>query len=164
MGEYLEHTVFYRPRPFNRQQFKEFMLSQSTPFRESLALIKALAQSRRYLMAALNNESRELNLYRLHHFDLQGCFTLFLSSCFVGLRKPAPAMYQRALDILQQPAETCLFIDDRPINLEAPRQLGIQVIHFQNTPHLIEDLASLGVSANTVPAPPLRKKRTAARG
>src|ERR1700689_4259280 len=53
LAEYLQRTVFYRERPFTKDQFKEFMFTQSQPFPESLEFAKKLANTRRYLTAAL---------------------------------------------------------------------------------------------------------------
>lgn len=38
------------------------------------------------MMAALNNESMELNRRRIVHFDLRRHFTVFVSPCYVGMR------------------------------------------------------------------------------
>jgi len=54
-------------------------------------------------------ESRDLNLYRIERFGLRSIFSLFISSCFVGLRKPENDIYRLALDATQQvPEECCL--------------------------------------------------------
>jgi FMN phosphatase YigB (HAD superfamily) len=39
-----------------------------------------------------------------------------------------------------------LFIDDRALNLECARQLGMRTIHFQNAAQLRQDLESNGVT------------------
>jgi putative hydrolase of the HAD superfamily len=145
VDEYLEHTVFYRERPFTPQAFRDLMFSMSEPKPEALLLARALAQSGRYLMATINNESRELNLYRLKRFRLTEIFALFVSSCFVGLEKPEPAIYQLALDLVQKKPEECCFIDDRAANLEPARQLGIHPIEMQNWEQLGRDLKNIGV-------------------
>jgi putative hydrolase of the HAD superfamily len=49
--EYLDRTIFYRPRPFAREVFKDYVFSLSQPNRESLALAEQLAKSGRYFMA-----------------------------------------------------------------------------------------------------------------
>jgi FMN phosphatase YigB (HAD superfamily) len=48
--------------------------------------------------------------------------------------------------VTQRPAEECVFIDDRPLNLENPRRLGMNVVHHQNAPQLLADLKSLGIA------------------
>jgi FMN phosphatase YigB (HAD superfamily) len=39
-----------------------------------------------------------------------------------------------------------LFIDDRALNLECARQLGMGTVHFQNAAQLRQDLAASGVT------------------
>jgi putative hydrolase of the HAD superfamily len=145
LQEYLERTIFYRPRSFTPQQFKECMYSLSQPNQETLPIARALASSGKYLMATINNESTELNLYRIQKFGLRDIFDLFVSSCFVGLRKPEEEIYRLALEITQRPPEECCFIDDRALNLDGAAHLGMNVIRMQNAQQLRQDLAKLSV-------------------
>lgn len=145
LDHYLDRTVFYRPRTFTREQVKEFMFAQSQPYPESLALIGRLAQTKKYLMTTLNNESTELNKYRIEHFGLRNYFTAFFSSCYLGVKKPDEAIYVLALDLTQRPSEECVFIDDRALNLECAKRHGMHTIQFKNPTQLESDLRSLGV-------------------
>ncbi|MGO9126566.1 MAG: HAD family hydrolase [Terriglobales bacterium] len=147
MQEYLERTVFYRPRPFTPDAFKYYMLTLSQPNPPALDLARSLANSGKYLMATINNESTEINLYRIQAFGLHSIFDLFLSSCFVGLRKPEKPIYRLALDIIQRPPEQCCFIDDRALNLECAARLGMRVIHMEGPDHLRNQLQTLGVTS-----------------
>ena len=146
LDEYLERTIFYRPRPFNLDEFKKYMFSLSQPCPETLQLAKEIAKSRRYLMATINNESKELNLFRIQTFGLREIFSLFVSSCFVGLRKPEEGIYRLALDITQTVPEECCFIDDRPLNLDTASRLGMHVIQMKSTEQLRQELQKLGVT------------------
>jgi putative hydrolase of the HAD superfamily len=146
LDEYLDRTVFYRPRPFAKDEFSRYLHSLSQPHPEALALSRKLAQAQHWDMATINNESRELNLYRIRNFGLHEIFTLFVSSCFVGLRKPEVGIYRLALEITQRRPEECCFIDDRSLNLEAASRLGMHVIRMQTAAQLEQDLATLGVS------------------
>jgi putative hydrolase of the HAD superfamily len=146
LDEYLDRTVFYRDRSFTRQAFKDDMFSQSVPDNNALTLARELAASGRYLMSTINNESRELNLFRVEKFGLNKIFSLFVSSCFVGLRKPEAAIYKLALELTQKPAEECCFIDDRALNLECAKQLGMHVIQMKDAAQLRQELQKLGVS------------------
>ena len=145
LDEYLDRTVFYRPRTFTREAFRDFMYSLSQPFPDVLQFVQALSASDRYFMGTINNESRELNYQRLDKFGLRKIFRLFVSSCFVGLRKPESGIYQLALEITQIPAGECCFIDDRALNLECAAKLGMQTIEMDNLPQLRADLEKLGV-------------------
>ena len=106
---------------------------------------KGLADSGKYLMGTINNESRELNTYRIEKFGLRSIFRVFVSSCYVGLRKPEEGIYRLALDITQQAAEQCCFIDDRALNLEVAKRLGMQTVEMHGADQLRSELQKLGV-------------------
>jgi len=141
---YLDQTVFFRERPFTREQFKEFMFAQSKENRETRTLLDELTASRRYFLAALNNESLELNTYRIRKFGLARNFVAFFTSCYLRTRKPDPLIFRLALGIAQRAAEECVFIDDRPENLEPAKALGMHVIHFQSAGQLRASLEESG--------------------
>jgi putative hydrolase of the HAD superfamily len=147
LDEYLERTVFYRDRPFSRDDFRNYVLSLSKPNNEALAFARLLAASGRYFMGTINNESRELNIYRIETFGLRDIFQLFVSSCFVGLRKPESGIYRLAIDITQKDPQQCCFIDDRALNLECAAALGMRTIQMQNVEQLRGELEKLGVTA-----------------
>ena len=146
LDRYLDRAIFYRPRPFTREEFREFIFAQSQPRPDALKVAEELAESRRYFMATLNNEILELNTYRIEKFGLRRCFPVFFSSCFLGLRKPDEAIYRMVLQITQRTPEECLFIDDREVNLECPRELGIKTILFKEAAQLRTELVGHGVS------------------
>jgi putative hydrolase of the HAD superfamily len=147
LDEYLKRTVFYRERGYSIEDFRKFMFDQSQPFPESLEFIGKLAKTRRYAMAALNNESLEINEYRIRKFNLREYFEAFLSSCYLGVRKPQPAIYKLALKITQCEPSECVLIDDRALNLEFAAEQGIRTIQFKDVGQLKADLAAMGVSA-----------------
>ena len=145
LDEYLDRTVFYRTRSFTREAFKDFMFSLSQPIPEVLSFARALADSGKYLMGTINNESRELNLYRIEHYGLHQIFRLFVSSCFVGLRKPESGIYRLAVEITHMNPEECAFIDDRGINLECAAALGMHTIEMKTLQLLQGDMEKIGV-------------------
>ncbi|HEX6575817.1 MAG TPA: HAD family phosphatase [Gemmatimonadaceae bacterium] len=148
LEEYLDITVFYEPRSFSREEFRDFIFSQSKPNYESIAIARAVAEGCRYWVMTMNNESEELNKHRICAFGLDEFFDAFLSSCWLGLRKPARRFYERALGISEaRPAES-VFIDDRSQNLEPARALGMHTILYQNPAQLENDLRSLGLQFN----------------
>jgi putative hydrolase of the HAD superfamily len=61
IDEYLDLTIFYCPRDFTPDQFKDFMFGESQPFDDSIALARDIAALGRYTMMTLNNEAAELN-------------------------------------------------------------------------------------------------------
>lgn len=146
LDEYLRRTIFYRSRSFTVAQFKEFIFAQSRACPDSRAILDELARSGRYFLATINNEGLELNAYRIQQFDLRRDFSAFFSSCFVGARKPEEAIYRIALQVTQRAPEECVFIDDRPLNLECARLLGMRTIHYQGAAQLRGELAGNGVA------------------
>jgi putative hydrolase of the HAD superfamily len=145
LDQYLERTIFYRPRDFSREDFRDFIFAQSRPKPDSLAIVAELARTGKYLLATINNEILELNLYRVEHFGLRSFFTAFFSSCFLGLRKPDEAIYRLALEVSQRRPEECIFIDDRQVNLECPQELGLKTIRFYDAARLKSDLNQAGI-------------------
>jgi putative hydrolase of the HAD superfamily len=147
LDEYLDRTVFYRPRPFARDEFRDFMFSLSQALPGVVEFALALSDSGKYFMGTINNESRELNAYRIEKFGLRKTFRVFVSSCFVGLRKPERDIYRLALETTQFPGEECCFIDDRALNLECAAKLGMKTIEMKGVEQLRADLEKFGVGA-----------------
>jgi putative hydrolase of the HAD superfamily len=138
----LSKTLFHQPQSFTRDAFREFMYSRSRAAPDVLDLTAALAGDPDCFMAALNNESRPLNEYRIERFQLTRFFRCFFSSCFLGVRKPDPRLYETALDLMQIKAERAIFVDDQAENLVPARRLGMVAIHFMNAAQLRQDLAT----------------------
>jgi putative hydrolase of the HAD superfamily len=148
LEEYLDIAVFHEPRAFSKDEFRNFIFEQSKPFPETIEIARAVAEGCTYWVMTMNNESEELNRHRICTFGLDEFFDAFLSSCWLGLRKPARRFYDRALGISEaRPAES-VFIDDRPQNLAPAEQLGMHTIHYQSAAQLAGDLKSLGVQFN----------------
>lgn len=148
LDEYLRRTVFYNERSFTMEEVKQFMFAQSQPFPESLDFLGKLARRRRYLIAALNNESLELNEYRVRKFRLRDYFEAFFSSCYLRMRKPLAGIYEQSLKITQRDPAECILIDDRGLNLECARELGMNTIQFQDVAQLRDDLKRCGVATD----------------
>jgi putative hydrolase of the HAD superfamily len=145
LNEYLDRTLFYRPRPFSREEFVEFMFAQSKEYPDVRAVLDKVTEQGRYLISSINNEPLELNQYRIEKFDLRRNFTAFFSSCYVRARKPEDAIFQMALEVTQRTPGQCIFIDDRSLNLESPRRLGMNVIHHKNAEQLRTELQKFDV-------------------
>jgi len=146
LNEYLDRTLFYRSRPFTREEFTAFMFAQSKEYADTRAVLDKVADSGKYLVGAINNEPFELNQYRIEAFNLRKNFLVFFSSCYVRSRKPEETIFRVALEVSQRAPEQCLFIDDRPLNLDSPRRLGMNVIHHQNAGQLRSELGKHGVA------------------
>jgi len=145
LEEYLDVTVFYTPRMFSREDFELYMLSLSEPNPYSIAVAKHLAATGRVRLMTMNNESAVLNVYRIDHFGLREIFPTFLSSCWLGVRKPQRAFFERGLGIAQADPKSSLLIDDRDQNLAPAAALGMRTIRFTDAESLAQHLAGYGV-------------------
>ncbi len=145
LDEYLDRTLFYRPRPFTREEFTAYIFAQSREYPESRAVLDEVTRLNKYFIGSINNEPWEINQYRINAFDLRRNFEVFFSSCYVRARKPDEAIFRIALEVSQRPPERCIFIDDRVLNLEVPRRLGMHVIHYQDADGLRSELRKYDV-------------------
>jgi FMN phosphatase YigB (HAD superfamily) len=77
--------------------------------------------------------------------DVLHLFEQFVVSYEVGVLKPDPRIYREVLRRAALPAEACVFIDDRPGNVEGARQVGMRAFLFRSAEQCAADLGSLGV-------------------
>jgi len=144
--EYLDATVFYQPRAFSHEEFLDAICAQSKLLADGgMGILQELAASDKCILGVLNNEARATNEYRFKTFGIRQHVKLAFSSCYLGLRKPGQAIYNRALDILGTPAERVLFIDDRAENVASAEAAGMEAILFTGADALRSELANLGV-------------------
>lgn len=122
------------------------MFAQSQPCREMLELVAQLKVRHRLKVAVVSNEGRELNAYRIRKFGLNKIADVFVSSCFVHVRKPDEEMFRLALDIVQVPARKAVFIDNTPMFVEIAQGLGIRGVVHTDYPSTRAKLSAFGLS------------------
>jgi len=143
LDQYLNRVIFFKDRPFAREDFKAFMFAQSRPLPGMIEFFTQLKQKHHLKIAAVSNEGRELTIYRVKKFQLNGLIDFFISSCFVHFRKPDADIYRVALDCAQVPPEEVAYIDDRRMFVEVATGMGIQgIIHsgFDTTRQALKEL------------------------
>jgi epoxide hydrolase-like predicted phosphatase len=65
----------------------------------------------------------------------------------IGIRKPAPEMYERGAEAIGLQASQCVFVDDLPFNLKPAAELGMVTIHHVDAAQTIAELERLlGIS------------------
>jgi len=145
LEEYLMRVVFYKERPFSQAQFREFIFAQSKSYPKMIKLIRQIKVRYGLKVVVVSNEARELNLYRIRKFNLDGFVDSFISSSFVHVRKPDPDIFRLALDITQASAEQVLFIDNTPMFVEIAEGLGIRSILHADYQSTCAKLSSFGL-------------------
>ena len=145
LEEYLDVTVFHTPRLFSREDFELYMLSLSEPNPYSIQVARHAAAAGRVRLMTMNNESAVLNVHRIEQFGLKAIFPTFLSSCWLGVRKPQRTFFERGLGIAQAEPRASLLVDDRDQNLAPAASLGMRTIRFTDPESLARQLAEHGV-------------------
>ena len=143
--EYLEWIVFYEKRPFTQKQFRDCMFSQSKPIPKMLELIAQLKAQYGLKIVVISNESRAVNAYRIRTFHLDRLVDTFISSCFVGMRKPDANIFQLALDLIQTTPERAVFLDNTAMFVQIAERFGIRGVLHVDYESTRAKLASLGL-------------------
>jgi putative hydrolase of the HAD superfamily len=148
MDEYMDLAVFHCPRNFTRNQFRDFVFAQSAPYPESIAAVSELVRRGTHVVMTLNNESAELNRYRIERFGLAPIFVAFLSSCWLNARKPTQAFFNRAFGVANAKPVESILIDDREQNIVRARELGMQTIHCTDPKQLRDQMVAAALLPN----------------
>jgi len=143
--EYLDRVVFYEKRSFTRAEFRQFMFAQSKPLAGMIELICSLKAKYGLKIIVVSNESRELNAHRISKFKLDGFVDAFISSCYVGIRKPDADIFKLALDISQTSAPRIVYIENTPLFVQIAEGMGIQSILHTDYKSTCTKLASFGL-------------------
>jgi putative hydrolase of the HAD superfamily len=146
--EFFAKTVFYEPRAFTFEElWRDLCAENHVLHPECYEILDALAASGRYRLATLNNESRELNEYRLDAFDLRRRFGYLICSGYMHEMKPQPGIYQAAIDISGFKGEEAVFIDDKQENCDVAASFNMKAIRFESAGQLRAALQDLGIRA-----------------
>jgi epoxide hydrolase-like predicted phosphatase len=61
----------------------------------------------------------------------------------VGIRKPAPRIYELGAEAIGLPPTGCVFVDDLPFNLPPAQELGMATVHHTDVHRTISELERL---------------------
>lgn len=111
------------------------------PFPEAIPVLEAL-RARGYKLGLITNSffpmwmrDIELDAYRMRHY-----FDARITSGDTGYMKPHPAIYRRALDLLNTEPQRAVFVGDRPENdILGANEAGLISV-LMSPPHLNRDL------------------------
>lgn len=131
--------------------YEEFLWSWNDIFTddpEATKLIKRLLPQ--YPCFLISNTNRAHFDYCRKRFPILNELSGWILSFEVGALKPHPAIYRRALEVLQLPASQILYVDDRQDLIEVGQTLGFQTHPFLNTASLAEELKTRGILSSEV--------------
>lgn len=113
--------------------------------REVLELARSLKE--RYKICVLSNVNALHLEYVRDNFRIFDIFPHIIASCGLGLRKPDPLIYRRALEELGvRDATKVFYTDDRADLVGAAALFGINARVFRGVQQLKKDLLDLGVT------------------
>jgi putative hydrolase of the HAD superfamily len=92
----------------------------------------------------LSNMHPDMVTHCHQHLSWLKDFDYVTFSAEVRMIKPDPAIYEHTLRGLGVKASESLFLDDREVNIEAARKLGINALRFRSTAQLRNDLEAMG--------------------
>ena len=114
-----------------------------------VALIGDLRDTK-YRTFLLSNATPEIEAGNRRRYDYFELFDKTYFSHNIGFRKPDPRAYQVVLSDNGLEPDECIFVDDKRVNVEAARSLGIGTIMFKlgisSVDDLIKELALRGVT------------------
>lgn len=116
------------------------------PFRADDVVVALLRRARAHMpLVLVTNATLDLEK-DLASMGLADLADHVVSSARVGVAKPDPEIYRIAAERAGVAAGRCLFVDDRPENVEAAVALGMTGLHYRRPDDLRE---SLGFLLNT---------------
>jgi putative hydrolase of the HAD superfamily len=154
LDDYLHRVVFFEPRSFTPQDFREFMFAQSKPLGEMIELVKQVKASNQLRVATVSNEGRELTMHRIETFRLKEFVDFFISSCFVHYRKPDVDMFNIALDTAQAKTGEVVYVEDRELFAEVAKSMGIHTILHREVSATRTELARYGLTTQAATLKP----------
>ena len=98
-------------------------------------------------LAVLSNMPGELGQYIRQTTDWLRPFHHLCFSGELKVWKPEPAIYRTCLEALDVPAGKALFLDDREVNVEGARAVGMHAVVFHSVEKLRADLEAFGLAA-----------------
>lgn len=85
-----------------------------------------------YQTSLLSNYSEALRPMLADHWRMDGAFDQIVISCEVHMIKPHVDIYQYTLQKLGCTANEVIFIDDKAVNIDGARAVGMQAFQFLN--------------------------------
>lgn len=128
LDEYLRWTIFFEPRTFTIEEFKEMMLGAARPFTPMINLVRQLKEQFGLQTIVISNEGRELAEDRYERFSFREFIDCYVVSSFVQCKKPCFEIYQYGLDFGQLSPEEVIYIDDRPLLAGIAQSYGFHTI------------------------------------
>lgn len=114
------------------------------PVPGTLELARRL-KARGLRVGILSNDSVQMARARRDRHGFDAVFDPIVISGEIGKVKPAPGVYDHAVQTLGLPPAEVLFIDNREENVQGARARGLRALRFESAAQLERELARLGL-------------------
>ncbi|HEX4039217.1 MAG TPA: HAD family phosphatase [Acidobacteriaceae bacterium] len=121
------------------------VLMWTTRLEEPMLAWAATLQDAGFATAILSNMPFEIARCMRQEFGWLANFTHLTFSCELGLAKPDPAIYTFTCEQVGVGPKDALFLDDKLVNIEAARRVGLHAVQFHDIAHLRRDLEDSGL-------------------
>lgn len=124
-------------------RFEEFIPIWNDIFLENQEVSEIILDRRGGWKLGLLSNTNPLHFdHILSKFSILRVFDRWILSYEVGFKKPAPEIFQKAIEWASVEPQKILFVDDIEKHVEVAVSLGMQGIHFISAPQLKEELRS----------------------
>src|SRR5258706_6520526 len=113
------------------------------PVHETVEILRAVRDTKKYKLYALTNWSSETFPWALQNFHFLHWFEGIVVSGVEKTRKPFPEFYQILLSRYNVDPAKALFIDDSHRNIIGAQAVGINGIHFHSPAQLRSELQKI---------------------
>ena len=130
------------------EEFRAAFVDIFTPNEPVISFIPTLRPQYRLVLASNTNDAH-FQHFREEYGDVLSHFDHLVLSHKVYARKPHAKFYAAAQEYAQADVDECLFIDDKPENVQAAIQHGWQGIVYRDFDDLRAQLREVGVAWNS---------------
>lgn len=134
--EFYQEVTKYLKLSISERQFRKLWQSMFSPIDPMIEFLKRVRH--RYPCYILSNTNDWHIEYCEREYPFMQWFNRRFYSHELGLRKPDPAVFDRVIKAIGQPADHILFVDDRTENIRSAEKLDLQIIHFTDPPRFLE--------------------------
>ncbi len=132
--------------PGHEEEFRRFLdnpVDVVRPFPKTRERMLKLKEAGYGIYLLSNYPKSMFELHAEKSFNFMDIIDGKIVSSFEKLVKPQPEIYELLLSRYNLKREECVFLDDRVVNVEAARALGISAIHVKTQDEAMEELGEL---------------------
>ncbi len=148
--EVMRRIEAYCGNRFDRERFdelsalcwREYVAVHGIAVKKGFFELLRTVRTKRLPFCLATNSFQRNALECLRYAGLEDTFPLLVGRDSVAIGKPAPDIFYRAAELVEQPVSRCLIVEDSPIGIEAATQTGAMVVFVPSiTPASEECLA-----------------------